>query len=66
MPGFEPAIPFFPARHSNQSAIETVNDLLLKLLVNLFTLLSINTCDSASMKMIMVGLFIQMYVNGNR
>ena len=31
-PGIEPATSYFPARRSNHSAIETVNDLLLKLL----------------------------------
>ena len=39
----ELAVPYFPVRRSNQSAIETVNALLLKLLVYLYTLLSINT-----------------------
>ena len=53
-PGIEPATPCFPARRSNHSAIEAVNDLLLKLLVYLSTLLSIDTCDNTCMKLILV------------
>ena len=34
------------ARRSNHSAIERVNDLLLKLIVYISTQLSINTCDN--------------------
>ena len=41
LPGIEPATPCFPARRSNQSAVETVND-LLKLLVKMIVTLVIS------------------------
>ena len=56
-PGFEPAIPCFPACCSNHSAIGAVNDMLLKLLQYLLTLLSINTCGNACMKLIWLDVY---------
>ena len=38
---------------SNHKAMGTANGMLLKLLQYVFTLLSLNTCDNASMKLIM-------------
>ena len=64
-PGIEPATPCFPAYRSNHSAIGTVNDMLLKLKHSFFTLLSINTCDNANMKLILVRCVRELTVRQN-
>ena len=53
--GIEAATLCIPAFCSNHSAIEIVNDMRN----NFFTLLSINTCDHACMKLILVRCFIR-------
>ena len=52
--GIQSATPCFPACRFNHSAIQTVNGMLLKLLHYIFMLLSLNTYDNASMKLVMV------------
>ena len=53
-PGIKPTTPCFPVCRSNHSAIGTFNDILLKLLQYVFTLLSINTIGNACKKLIFV------------
>ena len=52
--GIEPAVPSFPACRSKHSAIETANDIMLKRLHYFLRYLSINTCGTACMKLILI------------
>ena len=63
--GIEPATPCFPACRSNHSDIKTVNNVFLKLLQYVFTLLSNNTFDNVCMKLILVRYVLELTVRQN-